>query len=80
MALDVPFSAIEAGIASARRTCPAGSRWCPIAGDEVRVVVDYAHTDDALQEPARDRAAAGARAGSSPCSAAAAIATAPSAR
>ena len=31
------------------RTCPAASRWSPIAADDVRVVVDYAHTDDALK-------------------------------
>ena len=49
MALDLPFSAIERGIAAARRACPAASRWSPIRRDDVRVVVDYAHTDDALK-------------------------------
>ena len=29
--------------------CPAASRSCPAAGDDVTVVVDYAHTDDALR-------------------------------
>ena len=31
------------------RTCPAGSRSSPTPRDDVRVVVDYAHTDDALK-------------------------------
>ena len=29
--------------------CPAASRSCPTPTDDVRVVVDYAHTDDALK-------------------------------
>ena len=29
--------------------CRAASKWCPRRGDEVTVVVDYAHTDDALR-------------------------------
>ena len=36
--------------ASPRSTaCPAASRWSPAANDDVTVVVDYAHTDDALR-------------------------------
>jgi UDP-N-acetylmuramoyl-L-alanyl-D-glutamate--2,6-diaminopimelate ligase len=62
----------------------SGWRAGPVSGvsgttDDVRVVVDYAHTDDALKnllETARPLATAG----SSRCSAAAAIAIAPSGR
>ena len=58
VALDLPFAAIERGHRRARR------RARPLPGrvgrrtTTSRVVVDYAHTDDALQEPARDGAAA----------------------
>jgi UDP-N-acetylmuramoyl-L-alanyl-D-glutamate--2,6-diaminopimelate ligase len=48
MALDVPFSAIEKGI---RDLTNVPGRFQLVSGsdDEVRVVVDYAHTDDALK-------------------------------
>jgi UDP-N-acetylmuramoyl-L-alanyl-D-glutamate--2,6-diaminopimelate ligase len=48
MALDVPFSAIEEGI---RRLDAVPGRFQVVSepADEVRVVVDYAHTDDALK-------------------------------
>ena len=48
MALDVPFSAIEKGI---RDLTNVPGRFQVVSGseDEVRVVVDYAHTDDALK-------------------------------
>ena len=48
MALDVPFSAIENGI---RDLTNVPGRFQVVSGndDEVRVVVDYAHTDDALK-------------------------------
>jgi UDP-N-acetylmuramoyl-L-alanyl-D-glutamate--2,6-diaminopimelate ligase len=48
MALDVPFSAIEEGIA-ALEDVPGRFQVVSGAGDDVRVVVDYAHTDDALK-------------------------------
>ena len=48
MALDVPFSAIEEGI---RRLDAVPGRFQVVSdpADDVRVVVDYAHTDDALK-------------------------------
>jgi UDP-N-acetylmuramoyl-L-alanyl-D-glutamate--2,6-diaminopimelate ligase len=48
MALDVPFSAIEKGIASLKNV-PGRFQVVSTAADDVRVVVDYAHTDDALK-------------------------------
>ncbi len=33
----------------ASRACPAGSRWCRAPSDDITVIVDYAHTDDALR-------------------------------
>ena len=48
MALDVPFSAIENGIRSLS-TVPGRFQVISAPEDEVRVVVDYAHTDDALK-------------------------------
>jgi UDP-N-acetylmuramoyl-L-alanyl-D-glutamate--2,6-diaminopimelate ligase len=48
MALDVSFSAIEAGIA-ALTDVPGRFQVVSDRSDEVRVVVDYAHTDDALK-------------------------------
>jgi UDP-N-acetylmuramoyl-L-alanyl-D-glutamate--2,6-diaminopimelate ligase len=59
MALDVSFSAIEAGVA-ALADVPGRFQVVSDRGDEVRVVVDYAHTDDALKnllETARPLAA-----------------------
>ena len=47
-ALDVPFSAIETGIRTLA-TVPGRFQVVSSPGDEVRVVVDYAHTDDALK-------------------------------
>lgn len=48
MALDVPFGAIETGI---RNQSSVPGRFQLVSGptDDVRVVVDYAHTDDALK-------------------------------
>ena len=48
MALDVPFSAIEEGI---RQLDAVPGRFQVVSdpADDVRVVVDYAHTDDALK-------------------------------
>ncbi len=48
MALDVPFSAIETGI---RQLDAVPGRFQVVSdpADDVRVVVDYAHTDDALK-------------------------------
>ena len=48
MALDVPFGAIEAGIWNLANV---PGRFQVVSGpvDDVRVVVDYAHTDDALK-------------------------------
>jgi UDP-N-acetylmuramoyl-L-alanyl-D-glutamate--2,6-diaminopimelate ligase len=60
MALDLPFSAIEKGIA-ALRLVPGRFQLVSEPQDDVRVVVDYAHTDDALKnllETARPLAAA----------------------
>jgi UDP-N-acetylmuramoyl-L-alanyl-D-glutamate--2,6-diaminopimelate ligase len=60
MALDVPFSAIEKGIA-ALKNVPGRFQVVSEPADDVRVVVDYAHTDDALKnllETARPMAAA----------------------
>jgi UDP-N-acetylmuramoyl-L-alanyl-D-glutamate--2,6-diaminopimelate ligase len=48
MALDLPFSAIERGISSVELV-PGRFQVVSDAGDDVRVVVDYAHTDDALR-------------------------------
>jgi UDP-N-acetylmuramoyl-L-alanyl-D-glutamate--2,6-diaminopimelate ligase len=48
MALDVPFSAIEAGI-TALEHVPGRFQVVSGPADDVRVVVDYAHTDDALK-------------------------------
>jgi UDP-N-acetylmuramoyl-L-alanyl-D-glutamate--2,6-diaminopimelate ligase len=48
MALDLPFSAIEAGIA-ALENVPGRFQVVSKAVDDVRVIVDYAHTDDALK-------------------------------
>jgi UDP-N-acetylmuramoyl-L-alanyl-D-glutamate--2,6-diaminopimelate ligase len=48
MALDVPFSAIESGIASLADV-PGRFQVVSSPADDVRVVVDYAHTDDALK-------------------------------
>jgi UDP-N-acetylmuramoyl-L-alanyl-D-glutamate--2,6-diaminopimelate ligase len=47
-ALDIPFSAIEQGVASLAHV-PGRFQMVSGAGDDVRVVVDYAHTDDALK-------------------------------
>jgi len=48
MALDLPFTAIEAGIAGLENV---PGRFQVVSGpsDDVRVIVDYAHTDDALK-------------------------------
>jgi UDP-N-acetylmuramoyl-L-alanyl-D-glutamate--2,6-diaminopimelate ligase len=59
MALDVPFGAIEKGIAQLTDV-PGRFQVVSAATDDVRVVVDYAHTDDALKnllETARPLAA-----------------------
>jgi UDP-N-acetylmuramoyl-L-alanyl-D-glutamate--2,6-diaminopimelate ligase len=59
MALDVPFSAIEQGV-TALAHVPGRFQVVSGAQDDVRVVVDYAHTDDALKnllETARPLAA-----------------------
>jgi UDP-N-acetylmuramoyl-L-alanyl-D-glutamate--2,6-diaminopimelate ligase len=48
MALDVPFSAIERGIAALAHV-PGRFQLVSSPNDDVRVVVDYAHTDDALK-------------------------------
>ena len=48
MALDLPFSAIEAGIARLENV-PGRFQVVSDAADDVRVIVDYAHTDDALK-------------------------------
>ena len=48
MALDIPFSAIEAGVA-ALTSVPGRFQVVSDPADDVRVVVDYAHTDDALK-------------------------------
>jgi UDP-N-acetylmuramoyl-L-alanyl-D-glutamate--2,6-diaminopimelate ligase len=59
MALDLPFSAIEAGIAGLAHV-PGRFQVVSDPADDVRVIVDYAHTDDALKnllETARPMAA-----------------------
>ncbi len=48
MALDLPFTAIESGIAGLENV-PGRFQVVSGAADDVRVVVDYAHTDDALK-------------------------------
>jgi len=48
VALDVPFSAIEQGIATLENV-PGRFQVVSNPGDDVTVVVDYAHTDDALR-------------------------------
>jgi UDP-N-acetylmuramoyl-L-alanyl-D-glutamate--2,6-diaminopimelate ligase len=48
MALDVPFDAIERGIAALAHV-PGRFQLVSDSRDDVRVVVDYAHTDDALK-------------------------------
>jgi len=48
MALDVPFSAIETGIEQLDAV-PGRFQVVSDPADDVRVVVDYAHTDDALK-------------------------------
>jgi UDP-N-acetylmuramoyl-L-alanyl-D-glutamate--2,6-diaminopimelate ligase len=48
VALDLPFSAIEQGIAAVERV-PGRCEVVSSRSDEVTVVVDYAHTDDALR-------------------------------
>jgi UDP-N-acetylmuramoyl-L-alanyl-D-glutamate--2,6-diaminopimelate ligase len=48
MALDVPFGAIEQGIWNLT-TVPGRFQLVSAPTDDVRVVVDYAHTDDALK-------------------------------
>jgi UDP-N-acetylmuramoyl-L-alanyl-D-glutamate--2,6-diaminopimelate ligase len=48
MALDLPFSAIERGI-SQLESVPGRFQVVSDRSDDVRVVVDYAHTDDALK-------------------------------
>jgi UDP-N-acetylmuramoyl-L-alanyl-D-glutamate--2,6-diaminopimelate ligase len=60
VALDLPFSAIEDGI-RAVTAVPGRFQVVSAASDDVRVVVDYAHTDDALKnllETARPLASA----------------------
>ena len=47
-ALDVPFDAIERGVQSLAGV-PGRFEIASAAGDDVTVVVDYAHTDDALR-------------------------------
>jgi UDP-N-acetylmuramoyl-L-alanyl-D-glutamate--2,6-diaminopimelate ligase len=48
MALDLPFSAIEAGIKRLENV-PGRFQVVSDPSDDVRVIVDYAHTDDALK-------------------------------
>ncbi len=48
MALDLPFSAIEAGV-TALENVPGRFQVVSAPADDVRVIVDYAHTDDALK-------------------------------
>jgi UDP-N-acetylmuramoyl-L-alanyl-D-glutamate--2,6-diaminopimelate ligase len=48
MALDLPFSAIETGITGLAHV-PGRFQVVSNGGDDVRVIVDYAHTDDALK-------------------------------
>jgi UDP-N-acetylmuramoyl-L-alanyl-D-glutamate--2,6-diaminopimelate ligase len=59
MALDLPFSAIESGITSVEHV-PGRFQVVSAPADNVKVIVDYAHTDDALKnllETARPLAA-----------------------
>src|SRR5436305_7573131 len=49
MALDLPFSSIEAGILALAHV-PRRFDVVPDPGDDVRVVVGYAHTDDAFKD------------------------------
>jgi UDP-N-acetylmuramoyl-L-alanyl-D-glutamate--2,6-diaminopimelate ligase len=74
----VPFSAIEAGVSNLENV-PGRFQVVSEAADEVRVIVDYAHTDDALKN-LLETARRWRPAGWSPSSAAAAIAIAPSGR
>ena len=48
MALDVPFPAIEEGI-TRLESVPGRFQVASTPADDVRVIVDYAHTDDALK-------------------------------
>jgi UDP-N-acetylmuramoyl-L-alanyl-D-glutamate--2,6-diaminopimelate ligase len=48
MALDLPFSAIEAGLAGLAHV-PGRFQLVSDPADDVKVIVDYAHTDDALK-------------------------------
>ena len=48
VALDLPFSAIEAGISTLQQV-PGRFQVVSDPADDVRVIVDYAHTDDALR-------------------------------
>ena len=48
MALDLPFSAIETGV-SRLGSVPGRFQVVSDPADDVRVIVDYAHTDDALK-------------------------------
>jgi UDP-N-acetylmuramoyl-L-alanyl-D-glutamate--2,6-diaminopimelate ligase len=48
VALDLPFDAIERGLANLKAV-PGRFEMASGADDDVRVVVDYAHTDDALK-------------------------------
>jgi UDP-N-acetylmuramoyl-L-alanyl-D-glutamate--2,6-diaminopimelate ligase len=48
MALDLPFSAIETGISNLEAV-PGRFQVVSDPADDVRVIVDYAHTDDALK-------------------------------
>jgi UDP-N-acetylmuramoyl-L-alanyl-D-glutamate--2,6-diaminopimelate ligase len=48
VALDLPLSAVEAGLASVS-SIPGRFQIVSSPGDDVMVVVDYAHTDDALK-------------------------------
>ena len=48
MALDLPFSAIERGV-TALELVPGRFQVVSDPADDVRVIVDYAHTDDALK-------------------------------
>ena len=48
MALDLPFTAIEQGIAQLQHV-PGRFQVVSEPADDVRVIVDYAHTDDALK-------------------------------
>ena len=58
VALDVPFDAIEHGVA-ALAGVPGRFQLVSGSGDDVVVVVDYAHTDDALRNLLGDGAAPG---------------------